>query len=312
MVLVSICIPVYKQKKYLEKCLQSVLMQDFKAFELIITDDTPDDSLETFIASVLAGLNYTYRRNTPSLGAPQNWNLALEMAKGKYIKVMHHDDFFTQPDSLSKMLGVAEEQQADFVFSETDVWYPHMNYNRIHSVSQKLLTRLKSNPDYLFFKNVIGSPSAVLYKNTGTHFYDKQLKWLVDIDFYMSYLQKHHRLAFVKAPLICTTHETEDQLTGTVINDRVIQVKEHVLIYNKIAGSGIPVKTFSSFFEYLFRDFEVTSYQELLAIVPEAAMQEAFYKRVILMMGKGVAWKNFKRKLFKSRYNNYTFKFEQF
>jgi glycosyltransferase involved in cell wall biosynthesis len=312
MVLVSICIPVYKQKKYLEKCLQSVLIQDFRDFELIITDDTPDDSLETFIKSVLQGLPYTYRRNTPSLGAPQNWNLGLEMAKGKYIKVMHHDDFFTRPDSLSSMLQAAEEHQADFVFSETDVWYPKMNYNRIHSLSRKLLERLKANPDYLFFKNVIGSPSAVLYKNTGTHFYDSQLKWLVDIDFYINYLHKHHRLVFVNAPLICTTHETEGQLTGTVINERSIQVKEHVLVYNKMAGSKIPVKTFYSFFEYLFRDFEVATYEELLAIVPEAMQQEDFYKHVILVMKKGIAWKNFKRKLFKSRYNKYTFKLEQF
>ena len=312
MVLISICIPVYRQKQYLEKCLQSVLMQDFKDFELIITDDTPDDTLETFIRSVLGGTPYTYRRNSPALGAPQNWNAALEMAKGKYIKVMHHDDFFTRPDSLRTMLSTAETHQADFVFSETRVWYPHLDYNRIHSVSRKLLERLKVEPDYLFFKNVIGAPSAVLYRNTGNHVYDKQLKWLVDVDFYMNYLKKHRRLVFVNAPLICTTHEAEGQITGTVINEKSIQVKEHVLVYNKMKDSRISLKTFSAFFEYLFRDFEVTSYQELLAIVPEAAMQEDFYKRVILTMKKGVAWKNFKRKLFKSRYNKYTFKLEQF
>ena len=47
--LVSICIPTYKQIPYLKKCIESVLKQDFEDYELIITDDSPDDSVEVFL-----------------------------------------------------------------------------------------------------------------------------------------------------------------------------------------------------------------------------------------------------------------------
>src|SRR4051812_23131736 len=106
--LVSICIPVYKQTTYLEKCLQSVLEQDFKDFELIISDDTPDDSLEVFIKDLLKDREYTYHRNQPALGSPENWNSAIDKSSGKYLKIMHHDDFFTKTDSLRLMVKEIE------------------------------------------------------------------------------------------------------------------------------------------------------------------------------------------------------------
>ena len=45
------------------------------------------------------------------------------------------------------------------------------------------------NPYRLLADNVIGPPSVVLYKREDKTVYDKQLKWLVDIDFYIRYLK---------------------------------------------------------------------------------------------------------------------------
>ena len=102
--LVSICIPTYKQITYLKKCIESVLKQDFEDYELIITDDSPDDSIKNFLKDSLKNKAYFYKRNNPALGSPENWNSALRLAKGKYIKLMHHDDFFTQANSLRLMV----------------------------------------------------------------------------------------------------------------------------------------------------------------------------------------------------------------
>ena len=99
MPVVSICIPTYKQTQYLKKCLESILVQDFKDIEIIVTDDTPDDSVDVFVMATIGTIPYRYYRNSPSLGPPENWNAAARKAQGKYIKILHHDDFFTQPDS---------------------------------------------------------------------------------------------------------------------------------------------------------------------------------------------------------------------
>ena len=87
--LVSICIPTYKQTEYLKKCLESLLAQDFKDYELIISDDTPDDSIEQFLKTILKDHSYSYTRNIPALGMPENWNSAIKKAEGKYIKIKY-------------------------------------------------------------------------------------------------------------------------------------------------------------------------------------------------------------------------------
>lgn len=310
--LVSICIPTYKQTEYLKKCLDSILQQDFKDFELIISDDTPDDSIEVFVKSVLVDLPFSYIRNSPALGMPENWNSAIRKAEGKYIKIMHHDDFFTQPDSLKLMVEEIEKQQASLLFCQTDVWHVKSQTHHIHKISDKQLALLKQKPEFLFFKNMIGAPSATLYINNKGFGYDKNFKWLVDIDFYMQYLFNAQKIVYLNKPLICTAHDTAGQVTGTVIDDKDLQIREHVLLFTKIEKYCDHNSGFASFFDYLFFKYGIQSYSELQKIVAEAEEQKAFFKNVIDNLPKYRLWKHFKKRFFESRYNNYIFKSEQF
>lgn len=310
--LVSICIPVYKQKTYLEKCLNSVLIQDLQDFELIISDDTPDDSLEQFIKSLLKERAYTYQRNQPALGNPANWNSAIAKANGKYIKILHHDDFFTETSSLRLMVEEIEKKQASFLFCQTDVWYPNTNQHRVHTITPKQLAIVRQKPEFLFFKNVIGAPSVTLYLNEGSVQYDPAFKWLVDVDLYIQQLYKTPALAFLNQPLVCTSHEIEGQVTGSVENNKEIQIREHVMLFNKIKPKIAPNKSFSSFFDYLFFKYGVLTFNELVAIVPEAKQNKEFFMEVINHLPKDRRLKTFKKRFFESRYNNYIFKLEQF
>lgn len=309
---VSICIPAYKQLEYLKKCLDSVLQQDFKDFELIISDDTPDSSIEQFIKTILKDFPYSYTRNSPALGTPENWNAAIGKAIGKYIKILHHDDFFTRPDSLKLMVEEIEKKQASFLFCQTDVWNVKSQMHRIHGLSGKQLELLKRKPQFLFFKNMIGAPSATLYINNKAFSYDKRFKWLVDIDLYMQYLFHSQKLAYIELPLICTAHDMEGQVTGSVINDKETQIKEHVLLFNKISKFKLNESGFASFFDYLFFKYDILSFADLEAIVPEANENKQFFKEVIATIGNHRALKWLKKRFFESRYNNYIFKIEQF
>jgi len=310
--LVSICIPTYKQTEYLKKCLDSILQQDFKDFELIISDDTPDDTIEQFLKTILKDHSYSYTRNISALGTPENWNSAIKKAEGKYIKIMHHDDFFTQTDSLRLMVEEIENQQAFFLFCQTDVWYSKTNTHRIHSISNEQLSLLRTKPEFLFFKNMIGAPSATLCINNKAFSYDKNFKWLVDIDFYMQYLFSLQKVIHINKPLISTAHDTVGQVTASVIDDNNLQIREHVLLFNKIKKHTHNKSGFASFFDYLFYKYNVQSYSELESIVPAANENKIFYMTVIDGLPKNRRWKSFKKRLFESRYNNYIFKFEQF
>ena len=99
---ISICIPTFNQTFYLKKLLDSILIQTFTNFEIIISDDSSTDDVYDLISSYRHFFidKITYVRNAKSLGPPTNWNNSISLAKGKWIKIMHHDDCFSSLNSL--------------------------------------------------------------------------------------------------------------------------------------------------------------------------------------------------------------------
>ncbi len=296
---VSICIPTYKQTKYLQLCLDSVSEQSFTDYEVIITDDTPDDTVKNFVSHYQIQ-NLHYFKNPVSLGSPGNWNTALSKAKGKYIKVLHHDDYFLNKKSLSEFVDVAEKNKCSFVFSNTEVWHVSDDTRRIAQPNHVQLQRLYQDPLFLFFRNKIGSPSATFFARNEIKF-DENLKWLVDVDFYIRYLKKFPLIHINKA-LVCTAHETPGQVTQEVQNDKLVQIKEHVLVFLKVNDQIKDKSKWISFFEYLFRDYGVNSLEELNGIVNVDSGSD-FFKGVFEGINKGVGIKNLKRKLYNSSLN---------
>lgn len=277
--LVSICIPTYNQTEYLRKCLQSVIEQDFIDYELIITDDTPDDSVKELVFTMLDGRDFKYIKNCPSLGSPANWNKAISEANGTYIKILHHDDYFTSSTSLGLMVEDIQLNNADFLFCETKVWYPATGLCRIHTLTEEQFRCLVGNIGSLLLCNLINAPSATLYRNDPVINYDDRLIWLVDVDYYIRYLNAHRKIRFLNKALVCRVHGIENQITGVVENDKNIQIREHVLLYLKLTDNLILNKEVKVLFMVLFDRFGVKSYRELLAIVPEASFNEKFYQQ---------------------------------
>ncbi len=109
-----------------------------------------------------------------------------------------------------------------------------------------------------------------------------------------------------------TSHEIEGQVTGSVEHNKEIQIREHVLLFNKIRSKIVPGKKFNSFFDYLFFKYGILTFDELLAIVPAAKQNAEFFTQVINQLPKSRSLKTFKKRFFESRYNNYIFKLEQF
>ncbi len=88
---VSICIPAYNSEKYIGKTIQSALYQTYQDFELVIVDDcSTDRTLNTIMEYKDPRIRLI--ENEKNLGPEKNWNKALAEAKGKYIKLLHHDD----------------------------------------------------------------------------------------------------------------------------------------------------------------------------------------------------------------------------
>ena len=116
---ISICIPAYKNPYGIARLLESVKAQTYPDYEVVVTDDSPDESVrDAVMAAGIPGLRY--EKNPVRQGAAGNWNRAVRLARGNWIKMMHHDDWFAAPDSLARMAELAGKHPGtDLVFCGT-------------------------------------------------------------------------------------------------------------------------------------------------------------------------------------------------
>ena len=115
---ISVLIPLYNRKHYIEDCIDSVLNQTFKDFEIIIRDDVSNDGVfdfvkERYAAEISAGKIKIFR-NEKNLGEVFNVSRLLRDATGKYLTILHNDDLYL-PLTLEKLFNAAEKYSADVV-----------------------------------------------------------------------------------------------------------------------------------------------------------------------------------------------------
>ena len=101
----SLIIPAYNSEKFISKCLQSVLNQNFskKKYEIIIVDDASKDA--TFeICEKFKKKNKIIRilYNKKNYGVSQSRNLGIKSAIGKYIIFLDSDDILKR-DSFKNL-----------------------------------------------------------------------------------------------------------------------------------------------------------------------------------------------------------------
>ena len=91
--LISVIVPVYKVEKYLPACLDSLLAQTYRNFELIVVNDgSPDDCWQ--IMQRYAAQDARVRIfNKENGGVSSARNFGLDVARGEYIGFVDSDDF---------------------------------------------------------------------------------------------------------------------------------------------------------------------------------------------------------------------------
>lgn len=212
---VSICIPAYNQPESLRRALFSALNQDFEDAEIVITDDTSDDSIENIINNIHATEKIRYYKNASRKGTPGNWNQAIKLASGEYIKILHHDDWFSSASSLGKFVDLLEKNpDTDLAFCSSLNINPAGQMVNLHQPPESVIKNITRDPTLLFLGNQIGSPSATIFRKQDHLEFDENLKFDVDIDFYIRLLTTNPKLAYTKENLINITAGSQNQVTA--------------------------------------------------------------------------------------------------
>jgi glycosyltransferase involved in cell wall biosynthesis len=120
--IVSVVIPCYNAAQYIDRCLESVLSQDYTKIEIIVVDDGSLDSSRDIIKKYL-GVTLISQQNRGACAARNN---GLSLSNGKYIKFLDSDDYL-EPNILKKQIAIAESVDentivyGDFFIQRDDV-----------------------------------------------------------------------------------------------------------------------------------------------------------------------------------------------
>ncbi len=261
MPLISLCIPAYKRIDYLKRLLLSIVIQNFKDYEVIISDDSNDNSVEELLKEFNGKLEIKYFKNEKALGTPSNWNHAISKATGQWIKLMHDDDWFSNEYSLEKF-ALATKNVSPFIFSAYSNKIELTNFTEMMFFNKNLKNSILKNPLLLLAKNIIGPPSVTLFHNSIKDKYDERLKWRVDIEYYIRNISKGVDFAYINEPLI-NVGVSDSQVTNSCLNISSVEIPELYILLSKYGTS--PLKNIIVYDAYwrILRNTNTNSKQKL-------------------------------------------------
>ena len=192
---VSVCIPTYRGAAHIAETIESALAQTFADFELIvIDDDSPDETGQLVARYRDPRLRYLRERNA---GVEENWNRCLRFARGRYFKLLPHDDLIA-PDCLARQVAALEadpDERLALVFCARRI---------IDSRSRAVMTRRypRSSGGVIPARaavrscirsgaNLLGEPGGVLFRTAlgrRVGAFDASLRIVTDLDYWVRLL----------------------------------------------------------------------------------------------------------------------------
>jgi glycosyltransferase involved in cell wall biosynthesis len=236
--LISICIPAYKNTAHLKRLLDSIAAQTFTDFEVIVTDDSPDDSVHNLVDTYQLSAPIHYYKNQPAAGTPENWNIAIRKARGTWIKLMHNDDWFVGEKALAKFYESAQHHPGcHFFFSAFQNITEGTVQTQVVRCKFFDLLFLKISPLHLFKRVYVGNPSCTFIHRDVELLYDRQFKFVVDFEYYIRCMRKLKQWQYVDDVLLNIGFHAEQVTKYTFLNPAV-QLPENYRMLEKL-GYGI-------------------------------------------------------------------------
>ena len=130
--LISVIVPVYNTEPYLCCCIDSVLNQGFKEFELILIDDGSTDSSGAICDDYAVRDKRVRVIHQESVGQGRARNVGMAQAIGKYIIFLDSDDYW-MPSTLKTLYSEAERNETQVLLFGAECFFdgikPKKHYN---------------------------------------------------------------------------------------------------------------------------------------------------------------------------------------
>lgn len=188
--LVSIIVPIYNTKKYLRKCIDSILKQTYKNIEiLLINDGSLDDSDKIMEKYKLKDkrVKCFYKKNS---GLSDTRNYGIKKAQGKYLCFVDSDDWISEC-YVEKLLKAVKENNSQIAVCEFDrVYDDKVTKNNINELDIKGF-KVPAAWNKIYLKEIIDKYDLKFPKG----------KWYEDLNMTSRYIMLCDKIAIVKDSL---------------------------------------------------------------------------------------------------------------
>ena len=283
----SIIVPVYKVEKYLSRCLDSILKQTFREFELIIIDDgSPDQS--GLIADRYAKSDKRIRIiHQENKGVSEARNVGIKYAKGTYIGFVDPDNYI-EPDMYSTMLQEMKLHKADLTicgyrYVNDLEGYRYVDFSKIPTLMNKTV----------FFKYLFNTPRTIggavwnklFIKDKIVSLFDKNISVSEDWMFVSKYALNCQSIRFVGGNYY-NVFLNSDSATRQVLGKTALGLAPYRQLIDIVKEAGQSIQEIA---EKNFLDACVRHYYML------ENQKESYYFKISMSELRGYIRKHYKR-----------------
>lgn len=198
---VSIVVPTYNRADMLVECLESIFIQTFTDFEVIVVDDGSTDNTEDIIRPYLNRIRYIKQENRGNAGAR---NSGIELANGEIVAFNDSDDLWL-PDKLERQVKYLDEHPDIDMVCGNGIFFGNRKLEGKKVISDKRAIPLEREGVTLrsiFMKSTLRTPTMVARRKVieTVGGFDPEFKVCVDLDFAFRVLMKF-KVAFMNEPL---------------------------------------------------------------------------------------------------------------
>ena len=121
---VSFILPIYNVERYLSECVESILAQTYRDFEILLVDDGSPDNCPALCDEWTKKDSRIKALHKPNGGLSDARNYGLEHAQGDYVVFVDSDDFWVNKECLQRLMNVVDAHpECDFIGFNCSYYY---------------------------------------------------------------------------------------------------------------------------------------------------------------------------------------------
>jgi len=113
----QVFVPAYERPEWTAASVDSILAQSFSDLEVIVSDDSRSDRVDTALKKFSADPRFRYVRHTPRMGMSGNWNDCIKSATAEFVALFHDDDIYDREIVAKSIVLFDERPEVTFVHS---------------------------------------------------------------------------------------------------------------------------------------------------------------------------------------------------